>query len=70
MKDFIELHDTNNDEPIIIGTNWIATVESIDPKTTMVRLGFIRDKSDCNSRMYEIQVDETYDEIKEMLMGE
>ena len=70
MKDFIELHDTNNDEQIIIGTSWIATVESIEPKTTMVRLGFIRDIGDCNSRMYEIQVDETYDEIKEMLMDE
>ncbi len=70
MKDFIELHDTNNDEPIIIGTSWIAMVESIDPNTTVVRLGFIRDKGDCNSRMYGIQVEETYDEIKKMLMGE
>ena len=70
MKDFIELHDTNNNEPIIIGTSWIATVEIIDYTTRMVRLGFIRDKSDGNGRMYEIQVEETYDEIKEMLMGE
>ena len=70
MKDFIELHDTNNNEPIIIGTSWIATVEIIDYTTRMVRLGFIRDKSDGNGHMYEIQVEETYDEIKEMLMGE
>lgn len=70
MKDFIELHDTNNKEPIIIGTSWIAMVEKIDYRTSMVRLGFIRDKRECNSRMYEIQVDETYDEIKELLKDE
>lgn len=70
MKEFIELHDTNNVEPIIIGTSWIATVETIDTDTRMVRLGLMRDTGDGNSRMYEIQVDETYDEIKEMLMSE
>ncbi len=71
MKDFIELHDTNNDnQPVIIAKKWIATVETIDSKTRAVRLSFIRDIRDNNSRMYEIQAEETYDEIKKMLLIE
>lgn len=70
MKNFIELHETNTKQPIIIGTNWIATIEIIDPNYRAVRLGFIRDKKESNSRMYEIQVEETYDEIKKLLLDE
>lgn len=71
MKDFIELHDANrNNQAIIIGIRWIATIENIDSEKGTVRLGIIRDKGDGNIRFYEIIVNETYDEIRRLLMEE
>lgn len=71
MKKIIELHrDDNNSTPIMVGTAWIAIIETVDSKTTKLNIGIDHNRVDQDGRLYEIYVKESYDEIKRILLEE
>ncbi len=66
MNKFIELHDKDNGEPIIINANHITYI-TIDDKGCYIHLSCAEWTSSDHGHMHSIHVKESYSRVKSIL---